>query len=160
MESPREVRSETVITEREDSRNKRWHRFLAASASAASRLVEPCRYSAHGQAADLSGTLRALMPAPRISAESVRHVAKLACISLSAEEVTRMQRELDSILGYMAELDSVDVSNVPPAFEALDIHVPLRADEVAPSLDRQELLAGAPAQDQGGFAVPKVLEVD
>jgi aspartyl-tRNA(Asn)/glutamyl-tRNA(Gln) amidotransferase subunit C len=71
-----------------------------------------------------------------------------------------MQRELDSILGYMAELDSVNVSNVPPAFEALGIHAPLRPDEVAPSLDRQELLAGAPAQDQGGFAVPKVLEVD
>lgn len=70
-----------------------------------------------------------------------------------------MQRELDAILGFMAELDGVDVSDVPPAFQTLG-HVPLRADVVVPGLDREELLAAAPASEQGGFAVPKVLEGD
>jgi aspartyl-tRNA(Asn)/glutamyl-tRNA(Gln) amidotransferase subunit C len=100
------------------------------------------------------------MSAPRITADAVRHVAKLACISLTAEEVSRMQRELDSILGFMAELDSLDVSGVPPAFQALGVNAPLRPDVVVPGLDRDELLASAPASESGGFAVPKVLEGD
>jgi aspartyl-tRNA(Asn)/glutamyl-tRNA(Gln) amidotransferase subunit C len=76
------------------------------------------------------------MSAPRITADAVRHVAKLACVSLTAEEVARMQRELDSILGFMAELDSLDVRDVPPAFQALGRNTPLRADVVVPGLDR------------------------
>ena len=71
-----------------------------------------------------------------------------------------MQRELDAILGFMAELDAVDVSDVPPAFQAFANPVPLRADEVVPGLDRDLLLSAAPAHEQGGFAVPKVLDGD
>jgi aspartyl-tRNA(Asn)/glutamyl-tRNA(Gln) amidotransferase subunit C len=98
------------------------------------------------------------MSEPRITAEAVRHVAKLACISLSAEELERMQRELDAILAHMAELDAVDVSGVEPLVQALALNTELRPDEVLPSLDRAELLAAAPAQEYGGFAVPKVLD--
>jgi aspartyl-tRNA(Asn)/glutamyl-tRNA(Gln) amidotransferase subunit C len=98
------------------------------------------------------------MSEPRITDEAVRHVAKLACISLRAEEVERMQRELDAILGYMAELDAVDVSSVEPLVQTFAREVELRPDEVLPSLDRTELLAAAPAQEYGGFAVPKVLD--
>ncbi len=100
------------------------------------------------------------MSEPRITADAVRHVAKLACISLTTEEVDRMQRELDAILGFMAELDSLDVREVPPAFQELGALAPLRPDVVVPGLDREELLAAAPASEQGGFAVPKVLEGD
>ena len=98
------------------------------------------------------------MSEPRITAEAVRHVAKLACISLSAEELERMQRELDAILGYMAELDAIDVGSVPPLVQTLALQTELRPDVVLPSLDREELLAAAPAQEYGGFAVPKVLD--
>ena len=69
-----------------------------------------------------------------------------------------MQRELDAILGHMAELDAVDVSSVPPLVQALAVNTELRPDVVLPSLDRTELLAAAPAQEHGGFAVPKVLD--
>jgi len=69
-----------------------------------------------------------------------------------------MQRELDAILGYMAELDGVDVSSVPPLVQTLVRDAELRPDEVQPSLDREELLSAAPAQEHGGFAVPKVLD--
>ncbi len=113
-----------------------------------------------GQSADLSGTLRAPMGEPRITADAVRHVAKLACISLTAEEVARMQRELDAILGFIAELEAVDVSAAPPMVQALTSTAPLRPDVVTPGLDRAELLASAPAHEDGGFAVPKVLDGD
>lgn len=100
------------------------------------------------------------MSEPRITADAVRHVAKLSCISLTTEEVVRMQRELDAILGFMAELDSLDVREVPPTFQELGVQAPLRPDVVVPGLDREELLAVAPASEQGGFAVPKVWEGD
>lgn len=116
-------------------------------------------WAAHGQTGDLSGTLRALMTEPRITADAVRHVAKLACISLTADEVAQMQRELDAILGFFAELQAVDVSAVTPT-AANAAHAPLRPDEVVPGLERDALLASAPAHEHGAFAVPRVLDGD
>ena len=55
----------------------------------------------------------------RISLDAVRHVAKLAALSLSAEEETRMQSELDHILGHMEELNDLDVSGVSPTFHSV-----------------------------------------
>ena len=98
------------------------------------------------------------MSEPRITADAVRHVATLACISLTVAEQDRMQRELDAILGFMAELDAVDVRDVPPFFDAQAPAAELRPDVVQPSLDRTELLASAPESESGGFAVPKVLD--
>lgn len=100
------------------------------------------------------------MPENRITADAVRHVAKLACISLTPDEVSQMQRELDAILAYMAELDAVDVAAVAPMVQALGVNASLREDNVVEGLDRDELLAAAPAHEYGGFAVPKVLEGD
>ena len=94
----------------------------------------------------------------RISLEAVRHVAKLAALSLSAEEEARMQAELDIILAHMEELNDVDVSGVSPTFHSVVAASSLRPDVVQPSLSRNELLAAAPAQEAGGFAVPKVLD--
>jgi len=94
----------------------------------------------------------------RISIDAVRHVAKLAALSLSAEDETRMQSELDKILGHMEELNDLDVSGVSPTFHSVVAASSLRPDVVQPSLARNELLAAAPAQEAGGFAVPKVLD--
>jgi len=148
-----------VITERQDCRNKAWHPFVCVPSGPHVQVVERSTWPAHGQTTDVSGTLRALMSEPRITADAVRHVAKLACVSLTADEVVRMQRELDSILGFFAELQAVDVSAVTPT-AANAAHAPLRPDEVVPGLDRDELLASAPAHEHGGFAVPKVLDGD
>ena len=69
-----------------------------------------------------------------------------------------MQAELDSILAHMSELDEVDVSAVAPTFHVASDQTALRQDEVVPSASRAELLRAAPAQQAGGFAVPKVMD--
>jgi aspartyl-tRNA(Asn)/glutamyl-tRNA(Gln) amidotransferase subunit C len=96
----------------------------------------------------------------RISIDTVRRVAQLAALALTPEEEVRMQGELNAILAHMQELDGVDVSAVPPTFHSVVTRGALRPDIVAESLPRAELLAAAPAEEAGGFAVPKVLDAD
>jgi aspartyl-tRNA(Asn)/glutamyl-tRNA(Gln) amidotransferase subunit C len=100
------------------------------------------------------------MTSSRISIDAVRHVARLAALALGPEDEVRMQGELDAILGHMEELNELDVSGVPPTFHSVSATSALRADIVTESLPRQELLQAAPAQEAGGFAVPKVLDTD
>ena len=96
----------------------------------------------------------------KITLEQVLHVAKLARLSLSDDEARQMQQQLDAILGYMEELDELDVSDVPPTFHSIPMDAPLRPDVPARCSDRSEILAQAPRSEAGGFAVPLVLEVD
>ncbi|MEM7434640.1 MAG: Asp-tRNA(Asn)/Glu-tRNA(Gln) amidotransferase subunit GatC [Myxococcota bacterium] len=100
------------------------------------------------------------MREPKITLEEVQRVAKLARMKLSEDELNEMQAQLDSILGYIAELDALDVTDVEPTFHSVPIDAPLRADIPEPCSDRAELLAEAPQSEAGGFAVPLVLEVD
>ncbi|HEX7477671.1 MAG TPA: Asp-tRNA(Asn)/Glu-tRNA(Gln) amidotransferase subunit GatC [Polyangiales bacterium] len=100
------------------------------------------------------------MAQPKITLDAVRHVSRLAALSLAPDEQERMCRELDKILGFMAELDKLDVSGVEPTFHAVPMRAQLRPDVVVPSLPRDELLQAAPAQESGAFAVPKVLDGD
>lgn len=100
------------------------------------------------------------MSDPRITLDEVERVARLARMKLSAEEAEEMQAQLDSILGYIAELDALDVSRVEPTFHSIPMDAPLRPDIPAPCSDRAEVLAEAPESDSGGFAVPLVLEVE
>ena len=100
------------------------------------------------------------MGASKISDEAVRHVARLASLALGPDELGRARRELDAILGYMEDLEQVDVTGVPPTFQAVPMQAPLRPDVVAPSSARAELLAGAPAAEAHAFSVPKVLDGD
>jgi aspartyl-tRNA(Asn)/glutamyl-tRNA(Gln) amidotransferase subunit C len=96
----------------------------------------------------------------RISLDAVGHVAKLAALELAPAEQLRMQSELDAILGHMDELAALDVSAVAPTFHSVSMSTALRADEVVPSFEREELLRAAPAHESGGFAVPKVMDGD
>ena len=96
----------------------------------------------------------------RITLEQVLHVAKLARLSFSDEEAQRMQEHLDAVLGYMEELDGLDVSEVPPTYHSIPMNAELRPDVPARCIDRTETLAQAPQQEDGGYAVPLVLEVD
>jgi aspartyl-tRNA(Asn)/glutamyl-tRNA(Gln) amidotransferase subunit C len=96
----------------------------------------------------------------KITLEQVLHVAKLARLTLSDEEARQMQKQLDAILGYMAGLDEIDVSNVPPTFHSIPMDAPLRPDVPERCSDRSEILAQAPETEAGGFAVPLVLEVE
>jgi len=96
----------------------------------------------------------------KITLEQVLHVAKLARLSLSDGEARQMQKQLDAILGFMAGLDELDVSGVPPTLHSIPMDAPMRPDVPERCSDRSEILAQAPQSEGGGFAVPLVLEVD
>lgn len=99
------------------------------------------------------------MPQPKISDAEVRETALLARLELDDEEVARLTRELDAILGYMQELAAVDVSGVEPTTHAVPLDCPLRDDTPGPQLDVEEALADAPRREGELFQVPKVIEV-
>lgn len=96
----------------------------------------------------------------KITLEEVLHVARLARLELTPDEAKQMQGQMDAILGYIDELDELDLSDVPPTFHSIPMNAPLRADVPTRSLDRSEVLAEAPKSEEGGFAVPIVLEVE
>ncbi|WP_029215352.1 Asp-tRNA(Asn)/Glu-tRNA(Gln) amidotransferase subunit GatC [Kallotenue papyrolyticum] len=93
-----------------------------------------------------------------LTLEEVRHVAHLARLRLSAEELARMRQQLSSILDYMQMLQEVEVGGVPPTAQVTDVVNVLRPDEVRPSLPVDEALAGAPAREDGYFKVKAVFE--
>ena len=90
-----------------------------------------------------------------ISADEVRHIASLARLALSDDEVARFQIELSKILTFVAQLEDVDVPDLP---EVPDPRNPLRADEVEPVEDVERLHQEAPQFVDGYYRVPKVIE--
>jgi aspartyl-tRNA(Asn)/glutamyl-tRNA(Gln) amidotransferase subunit C len=98
----------------------------------------------------------------KITAADVRETATLARLELGDEEVARLTRELDAILGYMDLLDQLDVSSVEPMTHAVSLDLPLRDDVVEalePQLPVVKALGDAPRAHEGFFEVPKIIEV-
>jgi aspartyl-tRNA(Asn)/glutamyl-tRNA(Gln) amidotransferase subunit C len=101
-----------------------------------------------------------------VSLADVRRVAELANLELTAEEEPRMQRDLNAILGHIAQLNELDTADVPPmaqvgefvAASVDDTGAELRVDEVRPSIGRAAVMAAAPDSDGRFFKVPKVIE--
>ena len=101
-----------------------------------------------------------------VNEQDVLRVAELANLDLTAEEVPRMQRDLNAILGHIAQLNELDTAGVPAMAqvgEMLGAEVErtgatLREDAVRPSLDRKLVMAAAPESDGRFFKVPKVIE--
>jgi aspartyl-tRNA(Asn)/glutamyl-tRNA(Gln) amidotransferase subunit C len=89
-----------------------------------------------------------------IDREQVLHVARLARLRLSDEEVTTMAGELSSILGHIEKLSELDLDGVAPTTHVVDVGNALRADEPRPSLPRDVVLEQAPDTDGEGFRVP------
>jgi aspartyl-tRNA(Asn)/glutamyl-tRNA(Gln) amidotransferase subunit C len=100
------------------------------------------------------------MSSPKISLEEVLKVARLARLAPSTDEASALAHDLDAILGYVALLDEVDTSHVEPTSHAVALSSALREDQLVPGLNRDDALAAAPASREGGFSVPKVLEVE
>ncbi len=96
----------------------------------------------------------------KLSLEEVEYVANLARLALGEEEKTRLSEELSRILDYVDKLRELDTTGVPLMKHTLQRSTPLRADEVRPSLARQDVLANAPDAREGCFAVPLVMEED
>ena len=98
------------------------------------------------------------MPAPKIDRTLVHHVAKLASLSLSDEEVNRFASELARIVEYFEQLDALDTHDVSPTAHVQLDRAPWREDESRPCLSHDDALAQAPRVEQGGFAVPAFIE--
>lgn len=88
----------------------------------------------------------------------VKYVAHLARIQLSPDEEQRLGAQLGNILGFMEQLKTLDVSHVEPTAHAVPTVNVTRPDEVRPSLPHEDALRNAPAQANGLFIVPKIVE--
>lgn len=99
------------------------------------------------------------MSSSNITQDEVHRIARLARLAPSAGQERALAAELTRIVDYFAKLEEVDTRDVEPMPSPVTAAV-LRADETTPSLDRELALREAPAAHDGGFAVPKVLEVE
>ena len=89
----------------------------------------------------------------RFSAEKV---ARLARLELSPDDIEQVQSELNRILDFVAEINTLDLSEVEPFFGAVDAINPIREDQVRPGLTREQALANAPDSDGQFYRVPPV----
>jgi aspartyl-tRNA(Asn)/glutamyl-tRNA(Gln) amidotransferase subunit C len=94
----------------------------------------------------------------QISREDVEHVARLARLALTPEEVEQLTGELGVILDHAGDVSALDLGDVEPTAHPLPLVNVLRADSVRPTLDRDEVLAAAPAAEDGRFRVPRILD--
>jgi aspartyl-tRNA(Asn)/glutamyl-tRNA(Gln) amidotransferase subunit C len=92
-----------------------------------------------------------------ISREDVVHVARLARLGLTDDEVDRFTAQLGAVLDHAADVAALDTQGVPPTAHPFPLVNVLRDDVVGPSLDRDEVLSQAPAAEDGRFRVPRIL---
>jgi aspartyl-tRNA(Asn)/glutamyl-tRNA(Gln) amidotransferase subunit C len=93
----------------------------------------------------------------KLSRQEVEHVATLARLHLTHEEMDLFTQQLNDILLYMEKLQEVDTQGIQPTSHALHLANAFREDQVTPSLDHSEALSIAPDQARGSFVVPKVI---
>ncbi len=94
---------------------------------------------------------------PRITPDDVAHVARLARLHLTDDELVTFTGQLDAVLGHAADVEALDLDDVPPTSHPYPLTNVLRDDVVTSSLDRAEVLAQAPAVEDNQFKVPPVL---
>lgn len=88
----------------------------------------------------------------------VKRVAKLARIAVSDEEATKLQGELSNIMGFVDQLKEVDVEGVAPMTSVIEVEMRKRDDVVNDGNKADDIVANAPASEDGFFMVPKVVE--
>jgi aspartyl-tRNA(Asn)/glutamyl-tRNA(Gln) amidotransferase subunit C len=92
-----------------------------------------------------------------ISREDVEHLARLARLAVTDEELDRFAGQLDQVLTAVARVGEASAADVPPTSHAVPLTNVLRPDVVTPSLPRDAVLAGAPAAEDDRFRVPRIL---
>ena len=93
-----------------------------------------------------------------IDKSTVRRVARLARIAEPEERLEPLARELSGIMAWIVQLEEVNVDGVEPMTSAVDVSLPLRADNVTDGGDPDRVLKNAPRAEDGFFVVPKVVE--
>ncbi len=91
-----------------------------------------------------------------LSREDVVHVARLARLELTDAEVDRFTAQLRTVLDHAADVAALDLAHLEPSSHPIALVNVLRADEPQPSLDREEVLAAAPAVEDDQFRVPRI----
>ncbi|MBI3805657.1 MAG: Asp-tRNA(Asn)/Glu-tRNA(Gln) amidotransferase subunit GatC [Nitrospirae bacterium] len=94
----------------------------------------------------------------KIDREEVLHVAKLARLSLSSEEIDRLTDQLSNILTYVEKLNQADTKNIEPTSHVLSLSNVFREDRARPSLPVEKALENAPEKEGAFFRVPKIIE--
>ena len=92
-----------------------------------------------------------------ITRDEVAHLARLARLALDDDEIDRFGPQLDVILGAVSRISELDTADVPPTSHALPMTNVTRPDEVRPGLTQGQVLAMAPAAEDGRFRVPRIL---
>ncbi len=96
----------------------------------------------------------------RISAEVVVKVSRLARLDVSPDEVQRITSQMAGMLEHFADIDALDLSGVEPMTQPYPLSNVFREDVVVTGLDREEVLANAPAAEDGRFRVPPIVGLD
>jgi aspartyl-tRNA(Asn)/glutamyl-tRNA(Gln) amidotransferase subunit C len=94
----------------------------------------------------------------KLSREEVLHIARLARVGLTEDEITRFSEQLSNLLENFEVLQKVDTTDVPPTAQSVSLQSVMREDEVAPSLPPEDILANAPRREGDCFRVRAVLE--
>ena len=97
----------------------------------------------------------------KVTVEEVARVAELAHLELAPDETAHMLTDLNAILDYVAELNELDTTGIPPLAQVSELGeftTALRPDVLRPSLDRSAVMQQAPESDKVFFKVPKVIE--
>ena len=93
----------------------------------------------------------------KIDSQEVEHVAQLARLKVTEDDVARLTDQLNSILSYMDKLNELDTTGIEPMAHALALETAFREDEARPSLEPEEALDNAPQREGNFFTVPKVI---
>jgi aspartyl-tRNA(Asn)/glutamyl-tRNA(Gln) amidotransferase subunit C len=93
-----------------------------------------------------------------LTREQVAHVARLARLSFTDEELDRFATQLSDILAYADQVTALATENVPPTAHALPLKNVFRSDEIGPCLTQEKALSTAPEVEQGRFKVPRIME--
>ncbi|MDP2181195.1 MAG: Asp-tRNA(Asn)/Glu-tRNA(Gln) amidotransferase subunit GatC [Actinomycetota bacterium] len=92
-----------------------------------------------------------------ISEEQVRHVALLARLALTDEQVAQFGGDLNSILGHIDTISQLDLEGVEPTAHPLDVVNVTRADVLRPCLSQEDALRNAPEAEDGAFVIPQIV---
>ena len=93
----------------------------------------------------------------RISKEDVAHVARLARLALTEDELERFTGQLGAVLEHARDVEALDTAGVPPTAHPLPVRNVFRDDDLEPPLDREEVLSQAPDVEDHKFKVPRIL---
>lgn len=94
----------------------------------------------------------------KISRDDIKTIARLSRLEVSEENMPQLEKELSDILSYVEQLNELDLDGVETMAHAVPLQNVLREDQVTPSIDHDKALSTAPVEDDGYFAVPRVVQ--